>query len=120
MKHDSPETVIQRQLDAYNAHDLEGWLATYAPDALQYELPGKLLASGHAQMRARMTERFTEPDLHARLVHRLVMGNVVVDQEVVTRNFSEGKGQLPMMCIYEVREGLIRTASFAIGEKVLD
>jgi len=34
----SPEVVIQRQLDAYNAHDLEAWLATYAEDAQQFEL----------------------------------------------------------------------------------
>ena len=120
MNHDTPEAVVQRQLDAYNAHDLGGWLATYAPDAQQFELPGKLLASGHAQMRARMVERFTEPDLHARLVHRLVMGHIVVDQEVVTRNFPDGKGQVHLMCVYEVRDGLIRNASFAFGEKVLD
>ena len=29
----SPEVVIQRQLDAYNAKNLDAWLGTYAPDA---------------------------------------------------------------------------------------
>jgi uncharacterized protein (TIGR02246 family) len=120
MNHDTPDAVVQRQLDAYNAHDLDGWLATYAPDAQQFELPGKLLASGHAQIRSRMVERFTEPDLHARLVHRLVMGHIVVDHEVITRNFPEGKGQVQMMCVYEVRDGLIRNGSFALGDKRLD
>ncbi|MNL71937.1 hypothetical protein D3C87_1971700 [compost metagenome] len=49
----SPEAVVQRQLAAYNAKDLDAWLATYAEDAKQFELAGKLLAAGHAELRAR-------------------------------------------------------------------
>ncbi|MGJ7528357.1 nuclear transport factor 2 family protein [Variovorax sp. GB1P17] len=113
--HSSAEAVVQRQLDAYNAKDLQAWLATYAEDARQYELAGKLLASGHAELRARTEVRFTEPDLHAHLLQRSVMGNVVVDHEVVTRNFPEGVGSVEMVCIYVVRDGLIQTASFEIG-----
>ena len=73
---DSPEAVVQRQLDAYNARDLDALLATYAPDARQYELPAQLLAAGHAEMRPRFALRFGEPDLHARLLQRAVMGNI--------------------------------------------
>jgi hypothetical protein len=115
----SPESVIQRQLDAYNAHDLDAWLATYAPDALQYQHPAQPLARGHAQIRERMVERFTEPDLHARLIHRTVMGSVVVDHEEITRNFPEGRGRVQMICVYEVRDGRIQAATFALGEKTL-
>lgn len=111
----SPEAVVQRQLAAYNARDLEAWLATYAEDAKQFELAGKLLAAGHAELRARTGIRFAEPDLHARLLQRSVMGHVVVDHEVVTRNFPEGIGTVEMVCIYVVRQGLIQTASFEIG-----
>jgi hypothetical protein len=116
----SPETVVQRQLDAYNAHDLDAWVGTYAPDARQFQHPAQLLAEGHAQIRARMVERFTEPDLHARLIHRMAMGTVVVDHEEVTRNFPEGRGRVQMICVYEVRDGRIRAASFALGEKTID
>ena len=31
-------SLIQRQLDAYNAKDLDGWLSTYAKDAKQFSL----------------------------------------------------------------------------------
>jgi len=113
----TPESVVQRQLDAYNAKDLEGWLATYAADAKQFELHGALLAAGHAQMRERMAVRFAEPDLHARLLSRVVMGHVVVDHERVTRNFPEGKGTIEMLCVYELAHGVIAKASFAIGIK---
>ncbi|MFC7419706.1 hypothetical protein ACFQNF_07410 [Iodobacter arcticus] len=43
MQSPSPVDVIQRQLDAYNAKDVDGWLATYAADAQQFALHGELL-----------------------------------------------------------------------------
>ena len=113
--HTSPEVVIQRQLDAYNAKDLERWLSTYAPSAKQYELGGQLLAEGHAQIRARTAQRFNEPDLHAQLIRREVFGNVVVDHEDVTRTFPEGPGCVELVCVYVVENGLIQSASFAFG-----
>ncbi|WP_269533421.1 nuclear transport factor 2 family protein [Chitinimonas sp. BJYL2] len=111
----SPEIVVQRQLDAYNARNVEAWLATYAPDAKQYEHPDKLLANGHAEMRARIQTRFAEPDLHAKLIKRSVMGNVVIDHEDVTRNLPEGIGRVELVCIYVVERGLIQSASFLFG-----
>ena len=115
----APETVVQRQLDAYNARDLGAWLATYAPDAAQFELHGGLLASGHAEMRARMAARFAEPDLHAQLLARIVMGQIVTDYERITRTFPEGTGTIEMLCIYEVAGDTIAKATFALGEKRL-
>jgi hypothetical protein len=115
----SPEFVIQRQLDTYNAKDLDAWLSTYAKDAKQYEHPGKLLASGRAEIRARAGPRFSEPNLHATLIKRTVMGNIVIDHEDVTRTFAEGPGNIELVCIYVVERGLIQTASFIFGQQVL-
>ena len=111
--------VIQAQLDAFNARDIDGLMATYAPDAEQYQLHGSLLARCHEQMRARYLARFDEPDLHARLLSRTVMDNVVVEFEIITRNFPNGVGTLEMLCIYEVADGLIRKASFAAGRTTM-
>jgi hypothetical protein len=116
----SPAAVVQRQLDAYNARDVDALLATYAPDARQYEHPATLLATGADEMRARFALRFQEPDLHARLVQRVVMGNLVMDHEVVTRNFPEGKGWIELVAIYEVVDGRIRSQSVQLGAKQLD
>ncbi len=115
-----PLEVIERQLAAYNAKDVEGLLATYAVDAEQYTLHGERLAKGHEEMRRRFLARFAEPDLNARLISRTVMGNVVVDFESITRNFPEGRGTLEMLCIYEISIGLIHRVSFASGEKRLN
>ncbi len=114
------DTVVQRQLDAYNARDIDALLATYAPDARQYEHPAKLLASGAAEMRARMAARFEEPNLHARLLQRVVMGNIVIDHEEVTRTFPEGTGRVDMVVIYEVADGKIQSASVQVSNKRLD
>lgn len=119
MPSDSALTVVQQQLDAYNAKDIEALLRTYAPDAEQYTLHGELLARGHEQIRARFLARFAEPHLRATLLSRIVMRDVVVDFELITRNFPEGLGTIEMLCIYEVRNGRIEKASFAAGEKNL-
>jgi len=116
-----PTDIVQAQLDAYNAKDLDALLATYAPDAEQFTLHGERLARGHEEMRARFAQRFAEPDLHAKLLSRSAAGNVVVDHELITRNFpGEGRGTLEMMCVYELQDGLIRKASFAAGAKRLE
>jgi hypothetical protein len=114
-----PAAVVQAQLDAYNAKDIDSLMATYAPDAQQFTLHGPLLAAGIDAIRPRYETRFAEPDLHARLLGRTVLGNFVTDLEVVTRNFPEGKGSVEMLCIYEVVDGRIARASFAAGATTL-
>ena len=119
MPTNSPLSVVQAQLDAYNAKDVEALLLTYAPDAEQFTLHGELLVKGHEQLRERFLTRFSEPNLHARLLSRIVVGNIVTDAELITRNFPEGLGTLEMLCVYEVIDGRIQRASFALGEKTL-
>ena len=116
----SPESVVQRQLDAYNARDIETLLTIYADDAQQFEYPATLLASGAAQIRERFVARFKEPNLHARLIRRIAMGHVVIDHEEVTRTFPEGTGKIELVAIYEIRNGRIATARFISSPRTLD
>lgn len=113
----SPEAVVQRQLDAYNARDIDALLAIYADDAETYEHPATLLARGTAQLRERFAIRFQEPNLHAELLNRSVMGPIVVDHERVTRTFPDGPGTIELMMIYEVRAGRIARAWSITGKK---
>lgn len=114
-----PESAVQRQLDAYNARDLEALMATYAEDVQQFEYPDTLLCSGSAQLRERMMARLSDPHLHAQLIHRAVMGSVVIDHEEVIRTFPEGTGKVELVAIYEVRDGKIATARFISGQRTL-
>ena len=116
----APEAVVQRQLNAYNARDLEALLATYAADAEVFEHPATLLAQGSVELRARYRARFQEPNLHATLLKRAVMGPIVVDHEKVTRTFPEGTGVIEYVMIYEVRHGRIAKAWSIVGTRILD
>jgi hypothetical protein len=116
---DAPEAVVQRQLDAFNARDVDALLAIYAPDAKTFEHPATLMASGTAELRERFAARFAEPNLHARLVHRIVMGRFIIDHEIVTRAFPEGPGTLELVATYGVVDGKIQNAWFLAGAKTL-
>jgi len=116
----TPAAVVQRQLDAYNAKDLDALMAIYADDAPLYEHPDKLLARGTAALRERFAVRFQESNLHAALLHRIVAGDLVIDHERVSRTFPEGPGTIELVMIYEVKSGRIARAWTMAGEKALE
>lgn len=117
--HPDPAAVVQRQLEAYNARDLDALMAIYADDAAMYEHPDKLLARGTAALRERFAVRFREPNLHATLLHRIVAGSLVLDHERVTRTFPEGPGEIELVMTYEVQAGRIVRAWIITGAKRL-
>lgn len=96
-----PEGFAQRQLDAYNARDLEAFIREYTEDVLVCRLPGsEPILSGKAAFAEHYRKnRFNLPSLHAELVNRMVLGNKVIDHERVS-----GVGAEPMevAAIYEV------------------
>lgn len=114
-----PAAVVQRQLAAYNARDLDTLMAIYADDAAMYEHPDQLLAQGTAALRERFAARFREPNLHAMLLHRIVAGALVLDHERVTRTFPEGPGEIELVMTYEVQAGRIVRAWIITGAKKL-
>ena len=112
----SSEEIVQAQLDAYNLRDLDTWLNTYSENAEQFLLHAGELAKGREAIRRRMEGRFQDTKLQAQLIRRIVMENVVVDHELITRTFPDGPGTVEMICIYEVNAGKITKATFAIGQ----
>ncbi len=114
----SPEEIVREQLDAYNARDIERFMACWHADSRFYEFPDKLLAANVAEVRARHVARFTETNLRAVLLSRISVGNVVVDRERVTRMFDGREGTVDVIAIYEVVDGKIMTARFKLGTPV--
>ena len=115
----TPETIVQAQLDAYNARDIDAFMRYWADYAQYFEFPNTLLASGAAQIRERHLARFQEPNLFGRLINRMVLGNCVIDHENVTRTFAEGPGHVSVIAIYDVLNGKIAKAWFKLGPRVL-
>jgi uncharacterized protein (TIGR02246 family) len=104
--------LIQRQLDAYNAQDLDAYVACYAQDVVVAGLNGSITETGRDALRARYAKAFaTYPENKARLVNRVAVGNTVVDHEDVSRG--PGKEQFEILAIYTVKNGLIARVDFA-------
>ncbi|GAA4323109.1 amidohydrolase family protein [Flaviaesturariibacter amylovorans] len=96
----SPEELADQQLLAYNAHDLEAFLAAYADDVEVYQLnSGKLQMKGKEQMRKGYAFLTKPGTLHCRLMNRMVEGNMVVDHEEIITD----KGTFYGLAIYEIR-----------------
>ena len=108
----SAAEIVGRQLDAYNGRDLDAFMACWAADARILAWPGTLLAEGAETIRERHGRRFAEPHLHACLLSRIAIGELVVDHERVTRDHHGRAIEVEVIAIYEVRDGLIRTAWF--------
>jgi putative hydrolase of HD superfamily len=111
----NPEQVVRRQLDAYNGRDLEEFMACWAPDARIFAWPDTLLADGAAAISERHRARFADAGLHAQLISRTSVDEMVVDREVVTREFESGRGSADVIGVYEVVDGMIRNARFKQG-----
>lgn len=105
------EGPVQRQLDAYNARDLERFLAEYADDVVVYRPPStEPVIVGKAAMGVHYAKnRFNLPALHARLLNRIISGNVVVDQERVT---GVPGGVVAAVAVYQVKNGKIQAVWF--------
>lgn len=107
----SPETPVQRQLDAYNARDLQAFLANYTEDVRVFRPPApEPIMSGKPALAAHhANNRFNLPALHAKLVNRIVIGNRVIDHEHVT---GIDAGTIEVAAVYEVTDGLISSVWF--------
>lgn len=103
-----PVEVVQRQLDAYNARDVDAFVATYSPTVTIIRRPnGQVILDGVANLLKSYGDFFSNnPELHCEILNRIVLGNFVIDQEYVT-----GRVAAPpvnAVVIYEVQDGLIQ------------
>lgn len=106
---DSPAKIVQKQLDAYNARDIDAFMATYSNDITLINFPNKELLKGQEKMRISYASYFeTTPDLNCKIKNRIVIGNKVIDEEYITAN-----GQnFSAVAIYEVENGKISKVTF--------
>jgi hypothetical protein len=99
---------VDRQLDAYNERDIDKFLSAYARDAVITRLPaGAPGLHGHAAIRARYAALFLHsPALAAVVQQRVVVGDWVIDHEIVSGACLPSVGEA--LVAYQVGAGLIR------------
>lgn len=106
---ESPANIVQKQLDAYNARDIEAFMDTYSKNVKLYEYPDILFMEGQEKMKESYNSYFENtPDLHAELKNRIIIGNRVIDEEYIIANGINFRA----VAIYEVENGRIIKATF--------
>lgn len=106
---ETPLALVQRQLNAYNGHDLDAFLEPYAEDVELYSFPDKLLMKGKEQMRKDYAFITKVPGLHCEILNRTIQGNVIVDQEKVS---GFGPKPLTALAIYHIENNKIKKVYF--------
>lgn len=100
--------IVQKQIEAYNNHDLEAFVDFYHPNAEIFRLPsGEKILNGHDAIRSRYAKVLATSGLHVVIESRLSVGDLVVDSERVFTNVSTEISQEAVV-MYEVQEGLIQ------------
>jgi hypothetical protein len=102
----TPTDIVQRQLDAYNAHDLDAFVACFDDDIRLFRMPNTVPSTvGKSALRDFYAEhRFSIPTLRAELVNRTALGDKVADHE---RIHGLSEQPMEMMAVYRVHNDLI-------------
>ncbi len=104
--------VATAQLDAYNAQDLDKYVSYFAEDCIVSGLNGTPTETSREAIKARYAKAFAQfPQNKAELLNRIVVGNTVVDHELVIR--APGGEQFEIIAIYTFTGGLIARVDFA-------
>lgn len=106
-------TVVQQQLEAYNAKDIDAFMEVFSKDAAIFNFgEEEALAKGAEEIRAVYYKLFkNSPNLHSLVINRSVIGNKVIDYELISgrQGYDE---MLKLVAIYEVKNELITKATF--------
>jgi hypothetical protein len=104
---ETPEQLVQRQLDAYNKRDIDAFMETYSDSVKLFQFPNRLTTKGKEQMRMGYKSFFeANPNLNCEIKNRIVQGNIVIDQERVTG--LQNGAIIEATAIYVVEKGKIK------------
>jgi hypothetical protein len=111
----SPETVVQRRFDAYNAHDLERFLSQHSDHVRVFRPPNvePVLVGKTAVGEFYAKHRFDKKELRAELLQRIVLGNKVIDHERIS-----GARDQPFEVVvaYEIVDDLVACTWFFVAD----
>ncbi len=101
------EQTVQEQLDAFNAHDLDAFVATYAPDAVITGVSPEPLVGSDA-IRAFYEPRLQNPELSCVIDTSVLFGSrwVVAQERVINAGVAT-----ETIATFDVVDGVISRAS---------
>jgi hypothetical protein len=103
--------AVERQVEAYNAGDVDAFVACYAEEVAVEDAGGNVQANGREQLREDYAKLFERcPDLRAEISTRIRVGPYVVDEERVS---GHPAGDFHVVAVYRLDdEGLIDRVRF--------
>ncbi len=104
----SPLTVVNQRMDAYNQHDLKRFLATYDEKVEVYTYPDKRLAEGKAHLQSIFEPMLKEGKVKVKIHHQIQKDSYVINHETVTYDTTETE----YVSVYKVENGLITEVRF--------
>lgn len=105
----NPEAIVNKQLVAYNKREINAFIETYANNVKLYKFPNHLISEGHDAIRKNYSSMFEKTsDLNAQIINRMVLGNKVIDKEMVTVNGNV----FYAIAIYEIKNEKIFKVTF--------
>ncbi len=104
------DAVFRRQVEAFNAHDLDAYLATYSPDAVVHGVREQPLRGADA-LRMHYRERLDDPTLqcHAIEVVSWPDGWLVAREQVTS-----AAGTRPVTALFRICDGVIEEAFIGV------
>ncbi len=110
---DEPREVVKAQVEAYNDHDLDGFLACYAGDAAIIDLTGEQpVVRGQSDIRKTYAFLDHMPEgAGVEIIDRIISDTIVVDMERFV-GAPEGVVIPDAVAVYEVRNGKIQNVWF--------
>jgi hypothetical protein len=107
----NPELIVQKQVEFYNNHDLQGFMSTYHENIEIFNFnDNSVIIKGKSNLPDRYKERFEVQKAHAKIVNRMIVGNKVIDHEHV--KYVTGDELIKVVAIYQIEDGLIRKVWF--------
>lgn len=100
--------AVGREHSAYEAHDLEAFLAMYSPTA-QLQLEDGTVMRGRRSLREYYRPRFEAGQCKTEVVQRMLVGEWVVEQTIV---HDSDQSPTPAIGLYRAQDGLIVEVRF--------
>lgn len=106
---ESPVTIVQRQVETFNARDLDAFINNYSNTVLVQNFPNDTICVGSKKMKERYRQFYAKtPKIKVSVESRIVIGSTVIDKELVTiANRSHHQ-----IAIYKVENGRISSMTF--------
>jgi uncharacterized protein (TIGR02246 family) len=101
--------VVDAQIEAYRARDVERFVSHYAEDASVVSFDGTAMFADKQAIREQYGKLFADsPDLSMTIANRMTAGDFVVDEEHLSGfHFGEMPTEMTALSVYRVTDGKI-------------